>query len=68
MEEDVRVRFKTSGGLNGKTGTVIGEGSEGCAAIPDGTNLVLNFKREEIEPLPHNGPPPNLSGASPQPA
>lgn len=66
--EERRVRFKTKDGLNGKTGTLIGEGSKGCAAIPDGTHRVLYLKHGEVEILPDGNTPPKLGEANPQPA
>ena len=55
--EERRVRFKTGDRLDKKTGIVIGEGSKGYAAIPDGTHIVLNFRHGEVEILPENPPP-----------
>ena len=66
--EERRVRFKTGDLWNGKTGTLIGEGSKGYAAIPDGTHTVLTLRHGEFEILPNENPSPNLGEASPQPA
>ena len=54
---ECRVRFRKPGSKwDGKEGTLVGEGDAGYAAIPDGTNYVLAFLREEIQILPDDTP------------